>query len=769
MAKYIPSGNVRNRADINGEFDKIAEAINDQLDKTGGSGNQMEASLDMNSERIINLPEPISPTEPARLQDLREILEALSGGIPEDVEPYTYTEVLTSGQLEVSTPFRIEDCIVFVSGNVVDSALLVSGVDYTPIGLNLTLAVSYPAGTLLTVVRVTRTLIVLEGNTGPSTVTEITTYGEPVASGTVLEVSGFAVQGDGGSSTWLKTAETGTPSQLPAQRGDGTLTDASGAVWRLVVSGVLDPRAVGFTGSGDETATLTAAASAVGEDGQVKLNTSYSFSITTLNMGATHFDFANSSIETLTTGFGILSEGSFSNRIAVTNVSGNTLVTDGVLGDDGVTFKPSDIVKITSTDEQADYWTARRFLGQFAVVISVVGNTITLDRDVFDDTLYQTNVSLFRLDGKSSSIKNVTIRPSDTLTDHASLVEFRSMYKPVVENLHTVNAKDTSVAYVSCYEYQHLNCSVKNALDSQGTGNLGYGVYDASSHAGYILNLQVNNCRHAFTNGGFASSDGSVDPRCGYSTDARIVSGIARFATTGAWDTHPGIINTTFENCQAYNSANFGQSRARNTVFINPYGRDLTVAIAAAAGRPTSTLNPVKGTRVINPDLDYSQTAIAYYTDEAIAQTDVGDIYVEGGSLNPAGDYRGFLLEARNAPIKCTFKDVDMSVASLDTDAAVFLGLNAGNEISVNGLTIESDTNNGGGFGIVRGQSSFSGTAHTVCIQNVTMRGTGLEDLALYAATNMDAHVYNVRVKSIGTGSLTAVVNGTSLTWGGVV
>ena len=102
-------------------------------------------------------------------------------------------------------------------------------------------------------------------------------------------------------------------------------------------------------------------------------------------------------------------------------------------------------------------------------------------------------------------------------------------------------------------------------------------------------------------------------------------------------------------------------------MFINPYGRDLTVAIAAAAGRSTSTLNPVKGARVINPDLDYSETAIAYYTGEAIAQTDVGDIYVEGGSLNPSGDYRGFLLEARNAPIKCTFKDVDMNVASLES------------------------------------------------------------------------------------------------------
>ena len=70
MAKYIPSGNVRNRADINGEFDKIAEAINDQLDKKGGAGNQLEADLDDNGFKILNSPAPTNPTDLVRLQDL---------------------------------------------------------------------------------------------------------------------------------------------------------------------------------------------------------------------------------------------------------------------------------------------------------------------------------------------------------------------------------------------------------------------------------------------------------------------------------------------------------------------------------------------------------------------------------------------------------------------------------------------------------------------------------------------------------------------------
>lgn len=52
--------------------------------------------------------------------------------------------------------------------------------------------------------------------------------------GTALEFTGYASPGDGGVSQWKKTASTGAPSQTPVQRGDGTLTDATGAVWELV-------------------------------------------------------------------------------------------------------------------------------------------------------------------------------------------------------------------------------------------------------------------------------------------------------------------------------------------------------------------------------------------------------------------------------------------------------------------------------------------------------------------------------------------------------
>lgn len=54
---------------LNADFEIIEEAINNTLSRDGTGPNQMEAELDMNSNRILNLPEPISDLEPARRID----------------------------------------------------------------------------------------------------------------------------------------------------------------------------------------------------------------------------------------------------------------------------------------------------------------------------------------------------------------------------------------------------------------------------------------------------------------------------------------------------------------------------------------------------------------------------------------------------------------------------------------------------------------------------------------------------------------------------
>lgn len=81
--------------------------------------------------------------------------------------------------------------------------------------------------------------------------------GAPV--GTVIETDGFFTVGDGGGADWIKTNETGTPSQTPSDLGDVKLTDSGGNVWEYVVKGkVIKPLGLGAGFGNDDGAVLNA-------------------------------------------------------------------------------------------------------------------------------------------------------------------------------------------------------------------------------------------------------------------------------------------------------------------------------------------------------------------------------------------------------------------------------------------------------------------------------------------------------------------------------
>lgn len=64
---------------INDNFQKIEDELNNKVlyrDNPTGEPNAMSSDLDMNSKRVFNLPEPLSPSEAARLQDVQN---AISG------------------------------------------------------------------------------------------------------------------------------------------------------------------------------------------------------------------------------------------------------------------------------------------------------------------------------------------------------------------------------------------------------------------------------------------------------------------------------------------------------------------------------------------------------------------------------------------------------------------------------------------------------------------------------------------------------------------
>jgi hypothetical protein len=81
MARYTKTGTPNTIGQINSELDLIAVAIGDTLSRLGDTPNQMEATLDMNSNSIINLPAPAFLTSPVRLVDIKGIGNIKTGNI----------------------------------------------------------------------------------------------------------------------------------------------------------------------------------------------------------------------------------------------------------------------------------------------------------------------------------------------------------------------------------------------------------------------------------------------------------------------------------------------------------------------------------------------------------------------------------------------------------------------------------------------------------------------------------------------------------------
>lgn len=70
-----------NLSNINNNFEMIEDVINTEVLHNTGGNNVMGQSLDMNTHRILNLPEPTNPTDVVRLQDLEEAIAGVGGSI----------------------------------------------------------------------------------------------------------------------------------------------------------------------------------------------------------------------------------------------------------------------------------------------------------------------------------------------------------------------------------------------------------------------------------------------------------------------------------------------------------------------------------------------------------------------------------------------------------------------------------------------------------------------------------------------------------------
>jgi len=153
VTRYIKSGTVNTVQEINSELEKIATSQVEFLARNGETPNAMSSDFDMNSKRILNLPPPLSPNEPVRVQDLPDFIAGEGNSLilitrEEDV-------TLTAGQTVVTlTELTTTQTAYYISGQGADQGRLNVGTDFIVTSTTqITLAESYPVGTIVTAVQ----------------------------------------------------------------------------------------------------------------------------------------------------------------------------------------------------------------------------------------------------------------------------------------------------------------------------------------------------------------------------------------------------------------------------------------------------------------------------------------------------------------------------------------------------------------------------------------------------------------------------------------
>jgi len=158
---------------INGNNAEIETAFDNTLSRDGSSPNQMEANLDMNSNRVLNLPDAVNNTEPATFKQLKDVIAAGNLSVLERLDDSDGASLIgytqggtgadpTTVQDKLREFVSVKDFGAVGDGVTDDTAAIQEAITAMGQIRNLTRGgtVYFPAGTY----KITDTLFVLFGN-----------------------------------------------------------------------------------------------------------------------------------------------------------------------------------------------------------------------------------------------------------------------------------------------------------------------------------------------------------------------------------------------------------------------------------------------------------------------------------------------------------------------------------------------------------------------------------------------------------------------------
>ena len=265
MTRYIKSGTVNRIQEINSELEKIATAQEDFLSLDGETPNAMRSNLDMNSNRITNLPVPVNDNDVLRLIDLNPIASTAIAGLFNANEELL---IVSAGQVVFTFPSvkSLAGSSFYIrSPNGDLGARLIEGYDFvfrSDLGeYSLELTRAWDAGTILQRIYTSTGSATVASETFKITTSNLILSTRAYISDTVVRTTGYSTSTDGGAGVWAKNGVTGqNPSQSPMQLGSNILNDANGTQWAL--QGDLNLKALGGTTS-DVTLAYNAAVGAL--------------------------------------------------------------------------------------------------------------------------------------------------------------------------------------------------------------------------------------------------------------------------------------------------------------------------------------------------------------------------------------------------------------------------------------------------------------------------------------------------------------------------
>lgn len=459
---------------INGNNATLEAAFDNTLSRDGSTPNQMESDLDMNSNRIINLPAPVSDTEPVRKKEYDTIVASMvDGSIPD------YS--ITNTKLATVPAFSLK-------GNFTDEASVITDIPIDDVADYIAGRISVASSSFADMATFTSAVI-------PSATQAVT-------------LTGYSANGDLNEPITY-TRLTSTPSPVKAW----DVLSADGSYLQLRTS-VVSPEMFGSKGDGvtdDSVAVQAAMDYGTTFNVPVRLNKLYvcnnsitvtapDGSLTVYGNGPeTGLDFGQSSSKLFK------ATGSATQLIGLSgNVSANAFQVDFA---DIPDLEAGDIFALWNPTGGS--WSGFRDAysqGEILRVKVMATNTAYVYGQVID-TYVAANTEVWRINPIQVTARNFMVKEAPG-TAHGAGFQIDYASDSVIDSLYGISDPTGSVANFEIR--RSFSCSVSNLhpINQSVPGGSNYGLIISNSQEITVTSLTGNSVRHVIAVGGYSPSGG---------------------------------------------------------------------------------------------------------------------------------------------------------------------------------------------------------------------------------------------------------------------